>query len=66
MCIRDSGYLDGVPVKSVQKYEKELLANLHAEHGSLLSGIASEKKLTDELESTLKSALDTFTANFAA
>ena len=60
------GYLDGVPVKSVQKYEKELLANLHAEHGSLLSDIASEKKLTDELESTLKSALDTFTANFAA
>ena len=60
------GYLDGVPVKAVQKYEKELLANLHADHSSLLADIASEKKLTDELEDRLKSALDKFTANFAA
>ena len=60
------GYLDGIPVKSVQKYEKELLAHLQADHKSLLSSIASEKKLTDDLEATLKSALDSFTKNFAA
>ena len=60
------GYLDGIPVKAVQKYEKELLAHLQADHKSLLSSIASEKKLTDDLEATLKSALEKFTANFAA
>mgnify|MGYP000686592391 CR=1 FL=1 len=60
------GYLDGVPVKAVRKYEKELLAHMHSEHSAVLSGIASEKKLTDDLESKLKSALDNFTANFAA
>jgi F-type H+-transporting ATPase subunit alpha len=60
------GYLDGIPVKSVQKYEKELLANLHADHGGLLADIASGKKLTPEIEETLKSALDSFTKNFAA
>jgi len=60
------GYLDDVPVKSVQKYERELLANLKSDHGSLLADIASEKKLSDDLEGRLKSALDNFTANFAA
>jgi F-type H+-transporting ATPase subunit alpha len=60
------GYLDGVPVKSVQKYEKELLAHLNADQGALLNDIATGKKLTDELEATLKSVLETFTKNFAA
>ena len=60
------GYLDGIPVKSVQKYEKELLAHLHADHKSLLSSIATEKKLTKDLEDSLKSALEKFTTNFAA
>jgi len=53
-------------VKSVQKYEKELLAQLHADHSGLLGDIATGKKLTDELEGTLKAALDAFTKNFAA
>ena len=60
------GYLDGIPVKSVQKYEKELLAHLHGDHKSLLSSIATEKKLTKDLEDSLKSALEKFTTNFAA
>jgi len=60
------GYLDGVPVKSVQKYERELLAHLKADQGALLSDIASEKKLTDDIEGRLKSVLDSFTTNFAA
>jgi len=60
------GYLDGIPVKSVQKYERELLANLHSENASILSDIASKKKLTDDIEGRLKSALDKFTENFVA
>jgi len=60
------GYLDGIPVKAVQKYERELLVHLKADHKSLLSAIATEKKLTDDLEATLKSALESFTKNFAA
>jgi len=60
------GYLDGIDVKAVQKYEKELLVHLKSDHKSLLSGIAAEKKLTDDLEASLKSALESFTKNFAA
>jgi len=60
------GYLDGIDVKSVGRFEKELLADLHANHSKLLSDIATGKKLTDEIEAHLKSALDNFAAGFAA
>ena len=60
------GYLDGISVKQVGTYEKELLAHLHSEHSSILSDIATDKKLSDELEGRLKSALENFTKNFAA
>ena len=60
------GYLDGIPVNAVQKYERELLANLKSDGGSILSDIASEKKLTDDIEGRLKAALEKFTENFAA
>ena len=60
------GYLDQIAVGDIQKYEKELLAHLHAEHDGLLNDIATGKKLTDEIESNLKSVLESFTANFAA
>ena len=60
------GYLDGIPVNAVQKYERELLANLKSDGGSILSDIASAKKLTDDIEGRLKAALEKFTENFAA
>jgi F-type H+-transporting ATPase subunit alpha len=60
------GYLDAIDVKSVGRFEKELLADLHSNHSSVLSDIATSKKLTDELEERLKAALDSFAAGFAA
>ena len=55
-----------MPVKSVQKYEADLLAHLRGEQSALLSNIATGKKLTDELEITLRSVLDAFTSSFEA
>jgi F-type H+-transporting ATPase subunit alpha len=60
------GYLDTIPVKSVQRYESNLLAFLKSEQKSLLSDIASQKKLTDAIEDRLKSALDAFAKQFEA
>jgi F-type H+-transporting ATPase subunit alpha len=60
------GYLDTIPVKSVQRYESNLLTFLKNEQKSLLSDIASQKKLTDDIEDRLKSALDAFTKQFEA
>ena len=60
------GYLDGVPVKSVQTYERDLLAHLRTDQKTLLADIASEKKLTDEIEDRLKTVLENFTTKFTA
>ena len=60
------GYLDAIPVKSVQSYESSLLSYLKSEQKSLLSDIASQKKLTDDIEDRLKSALDAFAKQFEA
>jgi len=60
------GYLDGVDVKAVQKYEEQLLAHLRGDQKALLSEIATGKKLTDEIEGKIKDVLKSFTDNFAA
>ncbi|MGB0906615.1 MAG: F0F1 ATP synthase subunit alpha [Maricaulaceae bacterium] len=60
------GYLDKIAVSDVGRYEKELLAHLHADHSAVLSDIATDKKLSDELEGRLKSVLENFTSNFTA
>ncbi|MEA1941079.1 MAG: F0F1 ATP synthase subunit alpha [Pseudomonadota bacterium] len=59
------GYLDGLSVSDVSRYEADLLRHLHSEHGDLLSSIREEKKLTDDSEGKLKAALDKFTEHFA-
>ncbi len=60
------GYLDSIAVRDVGRYEKELLSHLHGEHSSILTDIATEKKLTDDIEDRLKSALNKFTEGFSA
>ncbi len=59
------GFLDGIKVADVQRYEEELLLNLHADHQDLLDEITKEQALTKDIESKLKSALETFTKRFA-
>jgi F-type H+-transporting ATPase subunit alpha len=59
------GYLDGLAVGNVRRYEDDLLRHLHSEHAGLLASIRDEKKLTDETEGKLKAALDKFTEHFA-
>ena len=60
------GYLDGVAVGDVQKYEANLLAHLRGDQKALLSDIATGKKLTDEIEGKIKDVLKAFTDNFTA
>ncbi len=59
------GYLDALQVSDVGRYETELLARLHSQHGDLLEAIRAEKTLNAELEAKLKAALDAFSATFA-
>src|SRR5271156_497669 len=59
------GYLDGIPVSSVGRFESEFLGRLHSQHADLLEAIRTQKSLTDELEGQLKAALEAFSAAFA-
>ena len=54
------GYLDDVPVSAIQKFEQEFYTFLDTEKPDLLEMIKAEKKLTDEIETKLKEALEEF------
>ncbi len=60
-----SGYLDGIPVSSVTRYEEGMLAYLRAEHADLLKDIRDSKDLSDDGKTKLKAALDAFGKTFA-
>lgn len=59
------GYLDGIAVSDVGRFESELLARVHANHASLLEDIRTKKALTPELEAELKDILAAFAKTFA-
>ncbi len=60
------GYLDGLPVAAVGRYEQELLSYMRNEKKEILEAIRTKKALDAETEKSLKEALDTFTKAFAA
>ncbi|GAB4575241.1 MAG: F0F1 ATP synthase subunit alpha [Rhodothalassiaceae bacterium] len=59
------GYLDEVPVTAITRFEREFLAQMRARHADVLAAIRDEQKLSDKSEAALKSALETFAANFS-
>ena len=59
------GYLDGIAVADIGRFESELLARIKSSNGGLLDGIRAKKDLTAELEAELKSVLDAFLKTFA-
>jgi len=60
------GYLAKVAVGDVQDYEAKLLAHLRNDQKALLSDIAKQKKLTDEIEGKVKDVLEAFTSGYTA
>ncbi|UIJ46707.1 F0F1 ATP synthase subunit alpha [Sphingomonas cannabina] len=59
------GYLDGIAVQDVVRYEAAMLADLRANHAEVLAGIRDTKDLGDDLKAKLKDALDAFAKTFA-
>jgi len=59
------GYLDGIELSDVTRYERELLASLRSSHGDLLTKIRDEKTLSEDIEAGIKSVLEDFTGKFA-
>ncbi len=59
------GYLDDIAVSDVQRYEEDLIRTLHASHQDLLDEIETKQALTEDIESKLKTVLETFSKHFA-
>jgi F-type H+-transporting ATPase subunit alpha len=59
------GYLDGLAVRDVTRYEQALMDEVRAKGGNILDAIRAEKEISEETESKLKTFLDDFTKSFA-
>ncbi len=58
------GYLDEVPVKEVQRWEKEFLAFIRDQKPKLREVLKRDKKLTDTVLADLKAAITEFQAHY--
>ncbi|WP_420717535.1 F0F1 ATP synthase subunit alpha [Emcibacter sp.] len=59
-----NGYLDGIEVSAVGRFEEALLAEMHSKHKDVLEIIRTEGKLSDETIDKLKSILDAYAKSF--
>jgi F-type H+-transporting ATPase subunit alpha len=58
------GYLDKIPAKSVQAFEKDFLDLMRGSHASILESIEREGKLTESMEKDLARILKDFVASY--
>jgi F-type H+-transporting ATPase subunit alpha len=61
-----NGYLDGVAVTDVRRYEEELYRCLQTRYPGILTTLADKKQLDDELKTQLNAVLKEFGEQFAA
>jgi F-type H+-transporting ATPase subunit alpha len=60
-----NGYIDHVPVEQVSRYEEQFHAFMEDKGSDVLHGIRQEGKLTDEIVSGLKGAIEQFNQKFS-
>ena len=60
------GFLDGVAETSISNYEQGLYQFMDTRHSDVVSRVASEKKLDDQLTADLENAVKEFTEQFVA
>ena len=58
------GYLDGIEVANIGRFEQQLLSDIKAKASGILDSIRSEKALSDETDSKLKEFMDGFAKAF--
>jgi len=59
-----NGYLDGLDVDAVNRYETALLENFRANQGELLNTIREDGEISNDNEQKLKNAIEAFTGSF--
>jgi len=59
-----TGVLDDIPLNHLRRFELEFMDYMELGHRALLTSIAEVKELTAEINSALKSAIDSFATKF--
>ncbi|MFW6028904.1 MAG: F0F1 ATP synthase subunit alpha [Halanaerobiales bacterium] len=59
-----NGYLDDIPADNVERFEDELLSFMNSNYPDVGDNIIENGELTEEIEDTLKKAIDEFKENF--
>ena len=59
------GYLDGIDLGDVTRFESEFLGEIRANHGALLEEIRTSQQMSDESDKALTAILDEFSKKFA-
>ncbi|MCZ6763651.1 MAG: F0F1 ATP synthase subunit alpha [Alphaproteobacteria bacterium] len=60
------GYLDGIEIPEIGRFEQQLLDHLRADHGDLLAAIRTEGQLSDETDEKLSAAVEAFVKSFTS
>ncbi len=60
-----NGYLDGLPVAEVGRFEQGLLAHMRGDGKAVLDAIRNEKALSDDISKQLTAAIDDYAKSFA-
>jgi F-type H+-transporting ATPase subunit alpha len=60
------GYLDDLPVESVQRFEAELYRFVENAHPSILNTIREKKAIDDTLKNEIKNVLNEFKGRFTS
>ncbi len=58
------GYIDGIPIKQVRRYQSEFVAFMENSKTDILTAIKTEKKLSEDLETKLHEACKEFNGIF--
>ena len=66
MYAASTGYVDGLPVEAIGRYERELQSFIEGQHPEMFKAILEKRELTDEIKKQLNTALDEFKARFSA
>ena len=59
------GYLDGIEVGDINRFEREFLGEMRANHGALLEELRTAQELSDESDKALTAILDEFAKKFS-
>ncbi len=59
------GYLDGIEVGDINRFEREFLGEMRASHADLLEEIRTSQQMSDESDKALAAILDEFSKKFA-